>query len=197
MRESATCSLCGHGYTYPAGLDEKAGMHCTACGVLIHVKTGLPFGEAPSSPSGQKPENAVKTPASLPPVKKKQPASSGRDADGRDPREASRSRLTAAGSGTAVPAVSWLGMGPGPDCTGHGFHLPLLRERLHGPAIYAPVPALHGLRLHGGHSVHSGACGHAPLAEAGLPLFPGKQSGTGTGSKPAKRPGRLPANPGF
>ena len=27
MRESATCSLCGHGYTYPAGLDEKAGMH--------------------------------------------------------------------------------------------------------------------------------------------------------------------------
>ena len=112
MRESATCSLCGHGYTYPAGLDEKAGMHCTACGVLIHVKTGLPFGEAPSSPSGQKPENAVKTPASLPPVKKKQPASSGRDADGRDPREASRSRLTAAGSGTAVPAVSWLAWGP-------------------------------------------------------------------------------------
>ena len=86
MRESATCSLCGHGYTYPAGLDEKAGMHCTACGVLIHVKTGLPFGEAPSSPSG-------------------------RDADGRDPREASRSRLTAAGSGTAVPAVSWLAWG--------------------------------------------------------------------------------------
>ena len=80
MRESATCSLCGHGYTYPAGLDEKAGMHCTAC-------------------------------ASLPPVKKKQPASSGRDADGRDPREASRSRLTAAGSGTAVPAVSWLAWG--------------------------------------------------------------------------------------
>ncbi|MEI3557610.1 MAG: hypothetical protein V8Q21_00340 [Akkermansia muciniphila] len=70
MRESATCSLCGHGYTYPAGLDEKAGMHCTACGVLIHVKTGLPFGEAPSSPSGQKPENAVKTPASLPPSRK-------------------------------------------------------------------------------------------------------------------------------
>ena len=83
-------------------------MHCTACGVLIDVKTGLPFGEAPSSPSGQKPENAVKTPASLPPVKKKQPASSGRDADGRDLRETSRSRLTAAGSGTAVPAVSWL-----------------------------------------------------------------------------------------
>lgn len=111
MRESATCSLCGHGYTYPAGLDEKAGMHCTACGVLIHVKTGLPFGEAPSSPSGQKPENAVKTPASLPPVKKKQPTSSGRDADGRGPREGNHSRLTTAGSGTAVPAVSWLAWG--------------------------------------------------------------------------------------
>ena len=23
MRESATCSQCGHGYTYPAGLDAK------------------------------------------------------------------------------------------------------------------------------------------------------------------------------
>ena len=33
MRESATCSLCGHGYTYPAGLDEKAGMHLS----LIHI----------------------------------------------------------------------------------------------------------------------------------------------------------------
>ena len=195
MRESATCSLCGHGYTYPAGLDEKAGMHCTACGVLIHVKTGLPFGEAPSSPSGQKPENAVKTPASLPPVKKKQPASSGRGwarPQGSKPLPAHCRWLR-----HCRPRRVLAGMGPGPDCTGHGFHLPLLRERLHGPAIYAPVPALHGLRLHGGHSVHSGACGHAPLAEAGLPLFPGKQSGTGTGSKPAKRPGRLPANPGF
>ena len=111
MRESATCSLCGHGYTYPAGLDEKAGMHCTACGVLIHVKTGLPFGEAPSSPSGQKPENAVKTPASLPPVKKKQPASSGRDADGRDLRETSRS-LPLAPALPSPPCPGWHGAWP-------------------------------------------------------------------------------------
>ena len=47
MRESATCSQCGHGYTYPAGLDAKTGMRCPACGLLIHVTTGLPFGEAP------------------------------------------------------------------------------------------------------------------------------------------------------
>ena len=54
MRESATCSQCGHGYTYPAGLDAKTGMRCPACGLLIHVTTGLPFGEASSSPSGRK-----------------------------------------------------------------------------------------------------------------------------------------------
>ena len=54
MRESATCSQCGHGYTYPAGLDAKTGMRCPACGVLIHVTTGLPFGEASSSPSGRR-----------------------------------------------------------------------------------------------------------------------------------------------
>lgn len=70
MRESATCSQCGHGYTYPAGLDAKTGMRCPACGVLIHVTTGLPFGEASSSPSGRKPENAMKTQAALPPVRK-------------------------------------------------------------------------------------------------------------------------------
>ena len=79
MRESATCSQCGHGYTYPAGLDAKTGMRCPACGVLIHVTTGLPFGEASSSPSGRKPENAMKTQAALPPVRKKRPAFSGRD----------------------------------------------------------------------------------------------------------------------
>ena len=124
MRASAPCSLFGPGEPSPAGLDEKAGMHCTACGVLIHVKTGLPFGEAPSSPSGQKPENAVKTPASLPPVKKKQPASSGRDADGRDPREASRSRLTAAGSGTAVPAVCCVAWGLALIALGMAFIFP-------------------------------------------------------------------------
>ena len=87
MRESATCSQCGHGYTYPAGLDAKTGMRCPACGVLIHVTTGLPFGEASSSPSGRKPENAMKTQPALPPVKKKRPSFSGRDTDERGIRQ--------------------------------------------------------------------------------------------------------------
>lgn len=109
MRESATCSQCGHGYTYPAGLDAKTGMHCAACGVLIHVKTGLPFGEAPSSPAGQHPANAMKKPSSLPPVKKKLPAFSGRDADGHGPREEIRRQPSpAAAAGGSIPAVSWL-----------------------------------------------------------------------------------------
>lgn len=47
MRESATCSQCGHGYTYPAGLDAKTGMRCPACGLLIHVTTGFPSGKPP------------------------------------------------------------------------------------------------------------------------------------------------------
>lgn len=51
MKESATCALCGHGYAYPADLDVKAGMHCASCGALIYAKTGLPFGEAPTSGS--------------------------------------------------------------------------------------------------------------------------------------------------
>lgn len=108
MRESATCSQCGHGYTYPAELDAKAGMRCTSCGVLIHVKTGLPFGEAPSSPSGQNEENALKKTPALPPVKRKHPASSGRDADARGPMEEILRQPMAAETGRTVPAVSWL-----------------------------------------------------------------------------------------
>lgn len=108
MRESATCSQCGRGYAYPAGLDAKTGMRCTACGALIHVKTGLPFGEAPSSPSGLKPETSMKTRPSLPPVKKKQTAFSGRGADAPGAREGNRPQPPAAESGNRIPAASWL-----------------------------------------------------------------------------------------
>ena len=111
MRESATCSQCGHGYTYPAGLDAKTGMRCPACGVLIHVTTGLPFGEASSSPSGRKPENAMKTQAALPPVRKKRPAFSGRDTDERGIRQENLPQLPAAASGRRIPATSWLAWG--------------------------------------------------------------------------------------
>ncbi|WP_295925334.1 hypothetical protein [uncultured Akkermansia sp.] len=111
MRESATCSQCGHGYTYPAELDAKAGMRCTSCGVLIHVKTGLPFGEAPSSPSGQNEENGMKKTPALPPVKRKQPASSGRDADAHGPMEEILRHPITTETGGTVPAVSWLAWG--------------------------------------------------------------------------------------
>ena len=111
MRESATCSQCGHGYTYPAGLDAKTGMRCTACGVLIHVTTGLPFGESPSSLSGRKPENAMKTQSSLPPVKKKRPSFSGRDTDERGIRQERLPQLPPAAPGGRIPAASWLAWG--------------------------------------------------------------------------------------
>lgn len=111
MKESATCSQCGHEYAYPAGLDAKAGMRCTACGVLIHVKTGLPFGEVPSSPTGRKPENPMKKPPSLPPIKKKKPASPGRDADAPGPGEEIRKKSPSAASGAPIPAVSRLAWG--------------------------------------------------------------------------------------
>lgn len=110
MRKSATCSQCGHGYTYPAGLDAKTGMRCKACGILIHATTGLPFGEAPSSPSGCKPENAIKPPPTLPPVKKKRPSSSGRDTDERGIRQENLPQLPAA-SVRRIPATSWLAWG--------------------------------------------------------------------------------------
>lgn len=111
MRESATCSRCGHGYTYPAGLDAKAGMRCTSCGALIHVKTGLPFGEAPSSPSGQEEESAMKKTAALPPVKRKHPDFSGRGAEARGSMEEVRRQSLAAESGAPIPAVSYLAWG--------------------------------------------------------------------------------------
>ena len=111
MRESATCSQCGHGYTYPAGLDAKTGMRCPACGVLIHVTTGLPFGEASSSPSGRKPENAMKTQAALPPVRKKRTSFSGRDTDERGIRQENLPQRPAAASGRRIPATSWLAWG--------------------------------------------------------------------------------------
>ena len=111
MRESATCSQCGHGYTYPAGLDAKIGMRCPACGVLIHVTTGLPFGEASSSPSGRKPENAMKTQPALPPVRKKRPSFSGRDTDERGIRQENLPQRPAAASGRRIPATSWLAWG--------------------------------------------------------------------------------------
>lgn len=111
MRESATCSHCGHGYTYPAELDAKAGMRCTACGVLIHVKTGLPFGEAPSSPTGRKPEKAVKKPSALPPVKKKRPVFSGHGTEPRASGKEIPGQPPGAESGASIPAVSRLAWG--------------------------------------------------------------------------------------
>lgn len=111
MRESATCSQCGHGYTYPAELDAKAGMRCSSCGVLIHVKTGLPFGEAPSSPSGQDEEGAMRKTPSLPPVKRKQPSLSGQDAGVRGSMEETRRQPAATETGSAIPALSYLAWG--------------------------------------------------------------------------------------
>lgn len=87
MRESATCSQCGHGYTYPAGLDAKTGMRCPAWRPSDSRYNGLPFGEASSSPSGRKPENAMKTHPAMPPVRKKRTSFSGRDTDERGIRQ--------------------------------------------------------------------------------------------------------------
>lgn len=50
MRETSTCSQCGYEYTYPADMGAKTGMHCSSCGQLIDVKTGLLFGSASSAP---------------------------------------------------------------------------------------------------------------------------------------------------
>lgn len=138
-------------------------MRCPACGVLIHVTTGLPFGEASSSPSGRKPENAMKTQAALPPVRKKRPAFSGRDTDERGIRQENLPQLPAAASGRRIPATSWLGMGAVPDSVDSGLYFPLLRKRFHRSAVHASVPALHGIRLHCGHPFHPGPGGFAPL----------------------------------
>jgi len=111
MRESATCSQCGLGYTYPADLDAKTGMHCKACGALIHVKTGLPFGEAPSPHSGRKQENARKTSSSLPPVRKKQPASSGGIPEAAIPRKGEQLPPPISENRSHIPITSWLAWG--------------------------------------------------------------------------------------
>ena len=66
MKESATCALCGHGYAHPDDLDAKTGMHCASCGALIYVKTGLPFGEAPTSASLSGPELPAKKGRTVP-----------------------------------------------------------------------------------------------------------------------------------
>lgn len=111
MRESATCSQCGHGYTYPAGLDAKTGMRCPACGVLIHVTTGLPlrgsllFAIRPQT--GKRHENAAR-PASR---QKKRPSFSGRDTDERGIRQENLPQRPAAASGRRIPATSWLAWG--------------------------------------------------------------------------------------
>lgn len=111
MRESATCSQCGHGYTYPAGLDAKTGMHCKACGALIHVKTGLPFGETPSFHSGRKQGTAQKTPSPLPPVRKKQPATSGSSPEVAIPREGNQQPPPIKENRSHIPITSWLAWG--------------------------------------------------------------------------------------
>lgn len=109
MRESATCSQCGHGYSYPADLDAKTGMHCASCGALIYVKTGLPFGEAPSPSLPPGPKSPASKPAPLPPVKKKSSCgNSGRDTDSRKSVEAPLKQSPYGGMGRSVPAVSWL-----------------------------------------------------------------------------------------
>lgn len=109
MKSSATCSQCGNEYTYPADLDEKTGMHCASCGVLIHVKTGLPFGEAPSP--GKAPENTMKKMPALPPVKRKDPGSGRQNAEVYSPGEASARKTPARKTEETVPAVSWLAWG--------------------------------------------------------------------------------------
>ena len=109
MKESATCALCGHGYAYPADLDVKAGMHCASCGALIYAKTGLPFGEAPTSGSLPGPESPAKKTAPLPPVKRNNiPAVSERHPDTRRLVEEILKQLPAEKTNRTVPAASWL-----------------------------------------------------------------------------------------
>lgn len=104
MKESATCSQCGHGYSYPAELDVKTGMHCASCGVLIYVKTGLPFGEA----LAEKPEKTIKKTEPLPPVRRKAPPLSGLDAEGRSPLEEALRAATVRETDRTIPTVSYL-----------------------------------------------------------------------------------------
>ena len=109
MKESATCALCGPGSAYPADLAVTPAMHCAACGALIYAKTGLPFGEAPTSGSLPGPESPAKMTAPLPPVKRKNiPAVSERHPDTRRLVEEILKQLPAEKTNRTVPAASWL-----------------------------------------------------------------------------------------
>ena len=72
---------------------------------------GASFGEASSSPSDRKPENAMKTQPALPPVRKKRTSFSGRDTDERGIRQENLPQRPAAASGRRIPATSWLAWG--------------------------------------------------------------------------------------
>lgn len=109
MRQTATCTQCGNEYTYPENLDEKTGMHCASCGILIHVKTGLPFGEAPAS--GQTPENIMKKTPALPPVKRRGSAPDSQSAEAYSPVETTVRKTSARKTDNTIPAVSWLAWG--------------------------------------------------------------------------------------
>ena len=179
-------------------------MRCPACGLLIHVTTGLPFGEASSSPSGRKPENAMKTQPALPPVRKKRTSFSGRDTDERGIRQENLPQRPAAASGRRIPATSWLAWGLSLIALILAFYFsPPTGKRFHRSAVYASVPALHGIRLHCGHPFHPGPGGYAPLKNkacgpirgpcgspvpktAGMPGFHAPFRGTGLLGLPVK-----------
>lgn len=111
MKESATCSQCGHEYTYPEELNEKSGTHCQSCGALIHVKTGLPFGEAPTSISVKQNTTSAKA-GVLPPIKKRTSGES--TAPTRLSSHQEESELythTGKTNKNDIPAVSWVAWG--------------------------------------------------------------------------------------
>lgn len=203
MRESATCSQCGHGYTYPAGLDAKTGMRCPACGLLIHVTTGLPFGEASSSPSGRKPENAMKTQPALPPVRKKRTSFSGRDTDERGIRQENLPQRPAAASGRRIPATSWLAWGLSLIALILAFIFPSYGNGSTDPLYMLQCLPSMVFGCTAGHPFHPGPGGYAPLKNkacgpirgpcgspvpktAGMPGFHAPFRGTGLLGLPVK-----------
>lgn len=66
-RLPATCSYCGHRYTYPAHIEEKAVMRCPQCREYIHVRTGAPLGQS-SEPQPLTSAPAIEQPAVAPPA---------------------------------------------------------------------------------------------------------------------------------
>ncbi len=62
-RLSSACSSCGHPYTYPAHIEEKAVMRCPHCREYIHVRTGIPLGQGNETPahSSAQPEKQTAT----------------------------------------------------------------------------------------------------------------------------------------